>query len=394
MSQPRALLATIPPYSGGVPQMTRFIADTLKCAGIQPVLSYYEPYSLSPNLSVPGFQLLGKQIGCEKRKELNGYESFAIGAWLPELEFTHYLPTKIWRNLMESCDYYISISGNCLAGLPFTLKDKKFIAWVASSWAADREDRVNAFPWHRKILDKVVNTPVTRYMERKVLNKGKVLALSRYTRSSLNAVAGQNICNGILPMPIDSDTLNPSPARIQAGKIGFVGRIDDPRKNIELFVRTIARCRELNKDITSVVVGGEPSPSILNLVESLGLKNSVEFVRYVKHSKLVSLLQTLDVFVIPSHQEGLCIAALEAMACGCPVISTRCGGPEEFVHDGETGYLVDSDSNAMADKILEVVQDRELRNRLSANVRDLVLTNYSKASALDAFWKALNDTYH
>ena len=59
-------------------------------------------------------------------------------------------------------------------------------------------------------------------------------------------------------------------------------------------------------------------------------------------------MQRWDLFVIPSHQEGLCISALEAMACGVPVVSTRCGGPEDFVLPDRTGLLVPHQAPALA----------------------------------------------
>jgi glycosyltransferase involved in cell wall biosynthesis len=65
------------------------------------------------------------------------------------------------------------------------------------------------------------------------------------------------------------------------------------------------------------------------------------------------LYQEAKCFVLPSYEEGFGMVILEAMACGIPVVSTRCGGPNDIVLDGENGYLVDiGDVNAMAEKIL------------------------------------------
>jgi glycosyltransferase involved in cell wall biosynthesis len=100
-------------------------------------------------------------------------------------------------------------------------------------------------------------------------------------------------------------------------------------------------------------------------------------------------LRSLDVFVVPSDQEGLCIAALEAMACGCPVVSTRCGGPEEFVVDGETGFLVDHDPVDLGRRIVEVVSDRPMRTRLGANARQLVVDRYTQTAFETRLWHAL-----
>jgi glycosyltransferase involved in cell wall biosynthesis len=104
-------------------------------------------------------------------------------------------------------------------------------------------------------------------------------------------------------------------------------------------------------------------------------------------------LRTLDVFVVPSYQEGLCIAALEAMACGCPIVSTRCGGPEEFVIDGETGSLVSFNCIEMADAITRIIGDDVLYRRLSAGARALAVQNYSMAKAEGIFWTAFDEQF-
>jgi hypothetical protein len=59
----RVLISTIAPVSGGVPQMTRFVAEALEARGYDPVLAYYEPHSVSPELSVPSFRLLQRRVG-------------------------------------------------------------------------------------------------------------------------------------------------------------------------------------------------------------------------------------------------------------------------------------------------------------------------------------------
>jgi glycosyltransferase involved in cell wall biosynthesis len=104
-------------------------------------------------------------------------------------------------------------------------------------------------------------------------------------------------------------------------------------------------------------------------------------------------MQTLDLFVLPSHQEGLCISALEAMACGVPVVSTRCGGPEEFVVPGATGSLVGFDARVMADSIGAILKDRDLRLRLSKGARALVEDRYTAQGADAVFAQALKAAF-
>lgn len=86
----RVLISTITPKSGGISTMARFIARTLRTRDYEPIFAHYEPYSFSPHMSVPSFRLLQGRAGSELRQAFDGYETHAIGAWLPELEFTHY----------------------------------------------------------------------------------------------------------------------------------------------------------------------------------------------------------------------------------------------------------------------------------------------------------------
>lgn len=391
--QKRVLIATIAPISGGVPTMVKFICQTLHKQGYEPVLAHYEPYSRSPWLSVPAFKLLQRRIKAEKRKTLGNCETHAIGAWLPELEFTHYFATGYWRELMDSCDACICVSGNILAATAYRQSGRCFLAWVATDWEGDRKDRVQRFPWPRKILDRIINAPVIKYLEKQLLRSGNILTLSEYTARSLQKLAGDGFNTAVLSMPIDVELFEPRPEAVVPRRIGFTGRFDDPRKNIGLLLEAAALLKEKGDDATVLLIGGEPNEAIRQQVERLGLREQISYIRHLYRNELCAQLQTLDVFVLPSHQEGLCISALEAMACGVPVVSTRCGGPEEFVIPGKTGMLVDFDARQMAQAIEAIVADRNLRARLSAGARQLIEDRYTPAAAENIFWRAFHSTF-
>ena len=72
---------------------------------------------------------------------------------------------------------------------------------------------------------------------------------------------------------------------------------------------------------------------------------------------LRDMYRSLDVFVLASHREGLALVGIEAMACGVPVVSTRCGGPEDYIKDGVTGYLSDPQPESFADHISGLLHD-------------------------------------
>jgi glycosyltransferase involved in cell wall biosynthesis len=81
------------------------------------------------------------------------------------------------------------------------------------------------------------------------------------------------------------------------------------------------------------------------------------------------------------------------MACGCPVVSTRCGGPEEFVIDDETGFIIDPDPVEMADAIIRLVRAPQLRQRLGTTAREKVTEDYSLPKASATFWRAFDEQY-
>ena len=84
---------------------------------------------------------------------------------------------------------------------------------------------------------------------------------------------------------------------------------------------------------------------------SLGLGEVVHFWGYISRDEVIEMLQGCDFFVLPSLHETFSITTVEAMACGKPVVATRCGGPEQFVTE-ETGLLVPAgDAQALAQAI-------------------------------------------
>ena len=97
-----------------------------------------------------------------------------------------------------------------------------------------------------------------------------------------------------------------------------------------------------------------------------------------------------DVLAVPSSRESFGLAALEAMACGTPIVATRVGGLPELILDGETGMLVPpEDERAMADALLAILRDRDLAARLGGAGRSRAVSVFSEKK-MQAAWIALS----
>ena len=380
--QLKALISTIEPIDGGVPSMTKWLCTMLEEQNISPSLAWYAPWRNYTKLSVPISRTGRRSPGEIKGKALNNYPSYGFGAWYPEFEFTHYLPSEAWKKLVRKNQLHFVVSGNTLAATPYIYLNVPFISWIATPWEADRKNRILTFSKKRRLLDSIINRPILKHLENKILSSplGTVLALSNYTSKQIQLISKREVSDVML-MPVDTVIFTRDPSRTIKWRIGFSGRYSDPRKNIDLLLKgaKIALGKGCNLEI--VLVGDKDSRIIEEKLKSYGLSSYVSCYQHMNPPELSSMLQTLDIFVIPSHQEGLCISALEAMACGVPVISTRCGGPEEYVIPLETGLLVDSRPESLASAILQLCSDRELRSQMSERCRKWIEKNASKDSS-------------
>jgi len=166
----------------------------------------------------------------------------------------------------------------------------------------------------------------------------------------------------------------------------FVGRIE-PLKGIDTLMKAIAIMREKDVDVCLAVIGGETDTSAacqneemerLKVIrEQIGLADLVAFLGKRSQDTLPYYYSAAEAVVVPSHYESFGMVALEAMACGAPVVASEVGGLAYLVQDGVTGFTVPSDDpEALAGKLIVLLQDKKLREQMCNNAVEFV-QNYS-----------------
>jgi glycosyltransferase involved in cell wall biosynthesis len=123
-----------------------------------------------------------------------------------------------------------------------------------------------------------------------------------------------------------------------------------------------------------------------------GIKG-VSFKRFPSLQEARRIYSSCRVWFLCSIAEGFGNPILEAMACGCAVVSTACGGPEDIIKDGENGFLVDvGNTQAMAHKIILLYKNEQLRKKICTNAMKTV-QEYSWPKAVDKLEKCLLSIY-
>ena len=189
----------------------------------------------------------------------------------------------------------------------------------------------------------------------------------------------------VVPVGVDAGHFRPLPhvARVP-GRIMTTASADVPLKGLLPLIEAVAKVRT-ERDAELVVVGQPREGSLVPpTVARLGLEGAVHLVGAVDDARMVELWAEAEVAVVPSLYEGFSLPAVEAMACGTPLVATTAGAlPEVVGNDGETALLVPpSDPGALAAAIGRLLDDADLRARIGAAGRARVLERFTwKATA-------------
>ncbi|KAI9134457.1 glycosyltransferase [Acaryochloris sp. CCMEE 5410] len=153
--------------------------------------------------------------------------------------------------------------------------------------------------------------------------------------------------------------------------VGIVGRLH-PIKGHKFFLDAASIVLKSYPNVSFLIVGdGDLRTELQEQAQSLGIADSVIFTGF--RSDAFSIISEMDILVISSLSEGGPLTLFEAMAAGTAVIATNVIGLSHFVKPGESGYLIPSkDAEALANKILELLLDPELCNKMGHNAKAII----------------------
>lgn len=182
----------------------------------------------------------------------------------------------------------------------------------------------------------------------------------------------------------------PAPPSVRADgllRIAFVGRLAEEQKRISEVTRAFCKAARQVDEIECLIYGDGPDRSnVERILEQEAQDLPVHLRGRIPSEEVQSTLAECDVIVLLSDYEGLPIALLEAMACGCvPVCMRMRSGIPELVTDGVTGLVVEDREESFVSAIHRLRGNEDLRKSLSRNARSLIQQNFSIDANADAW---------
>jgi glycosyltransferase involved in cell wall biosynthesis len=396
MAKVKVLISTQnPSIGGGVESMRKFLGTYLSQQGFN-VTYIFPSRGISDIFKKKKFQTM----------EVDGIKALQVRS-IPYIHLIeHFFSAFSIRRILNQYNIYQALGGANFPSLPFVLRNKPYVCWVATT--IEDEDRLmlntlNPFEsYKRTVLYGLyyILKPLFYWFEDRIYkNADKIVALSKHTASLIQKqfqIPAQKI--SVIPFPIDTTKFRPndnSNRSIEDNFILMVGRTTDPRKNIKLLLRSFSVIKRQFSKLQLIIVGGNKMDGQLEkLCVKLGIEDSVHLLGQLPNEEIIKYYTHAKLSVLPSLQEGLGIVVLESMACGTPVVSTKCGGPEEVIINGENGYLVENNNvEALADGICKILADDRLRRRMGKKARKHICQNYSLKQVGPKFLEVYREVY-
>lgn len=242
--------------------------------------------------------------------------------------------------------------------------------FIISTWGKDILDFPNKSVLHKKLIqytlkkaDTVTATSKMLTLETKKLMPGEKPVIT-------------------VPFGVNTDHFYPFSEKQKNRKVLTIGIVKnlEIKYGIDILLKAYAKIAEKHENTGLMIIGkGTEEQNLKQLTRKLGLTAQVQFIDYAPNKEIPAYLNRMDIFVMPSidASETFGVAAIEASACGLPVVASQIGGLPEVVIDEQTGLLCKPGSwDDLASKLDRLIKNRELRKTLGKQGRLFVLKHY------------------
>lgn len=316
-----------------------------------------------------------------------------VGALLPEFEFQRYRPRRALTPLLSDYDLIQVVAGGPATALAVMPANKPTCVFVATTARQERVSKLARMRGLAKMWLRAMTYIDTRIESHVLPRMSHVFAGSDYTRRLLSTMVPEHRLSLGVP-GVDINLFHPADEYNYDGHILTVGRLADPRKNVRMLLRAYRELWSAFPKAPRLVLAGRSRPlgEDWALAMEWGIADYIDVYQNVTAQGLANLYRQASLFVLPSDEEGLGIVILEAMASGIPVVSTRCGGSQTAVVEGETGYLTPlGDATALVGKMQFLLENPSLRYQMGQTARQVVETRFSLAAAGNVYLRKYDE---
>jgi len=381
--------------AGGIGRSARFMYEVLKNLGFQ--VDIFDLATASHDIQS---RKILKPRTWLKKVRLTDSETtpptVLVGANFVELEPMRYRPRKSFTNILNSYDLVQGVFGSPAWAYTLSKVSSKKVIQIASTTKLERESYGGIKGKSLKALGRRLSTKITIKIDAYgIYAVDKVLAmnneLARYCEDQFKIATGVEVLSpGILNTMIGAERdWNPR------GPIISIGRLGDPRKAWPRLLQSYKRLMEFMPDAPKLVIVGTGifESSCQQIVQDLVDSEKIIIKTGISDSELLTTLQEASVFIQASYEEGLGLAALEALANGVPVVVSETFGAEEYVVSGVNGYTVSQHNGNFEDEFAKSIREILITGtpNLSKIVRDGVVGRFTIDATAKRLKRILDD---
>jgi len=382
------------PHVGGQGVYTRHLAKALVDLGHHvevlggqpyPILDERVPLVQLPSLDIYNDHFPMRMPGLWELKHWTDFlevTAFSAGTFPEPLAFS----MRAWDHLRLRKDDFDLVHDNQCLGYGLLAIERQLgipvIATIHHPITVDRRLEIEAAEgWYKKLTLRRwysftnMQTQVASRLERVItVSENSFKDISHDHKVDPDRMA-------IVPVGVDIELFTPLPdVTVVPGRLVTTASADVTMKGLKYLLEAVAKLRTERDDVHLVVIGRrKPGGASDAAIKALGLEDHVEFVTDVPERRIIELYSEAEMAVVPSLYEGFSLPAIEAMACGAPLVGTTGGAvPEVIGEDGDTAMVVPpGDSEALAAKIRWGLEQDDLRGTIGVRGRRRIIDRWS-----------------